>query len=112
MNWRMNKKIRVMIKEPGQAPKITKISNSPFAIEKLIEGRVDELIVGSDFVILHSGNGEHLPYCCTVCGKDFYGTVIFCGLISPNDDSGSLLADLPVSYHELRRVFPQLWAEE
>lgn len=47
-----------------------------------------------------------LPHNCSVCGVDFVGTIVFCGV------SGEEFADIPVGFQEFKAMFRNLWDEE
>jgi len=49
-------------------------------------------------------NGKE--YNCTICGVDFAGDIIICGV---KEDE---FADLPIEYNEAKKIFKNLWRQE
>lgn len=44
-----------------------------------------------------------LPNNCDICGVNFVGTIILCGI--DGDDFG----DIPLPYADIKRIMPNLW---
>ena len=95
------KKIKVIIKRPGEKPHSTWISNSLKNLQLTVDGHIETVTVTPDMVIICNEEGRirELPYNCTVAGIDFVGTVIFAGV---KDDE---FADIPYDYQEFRQNF-------
>lgn len=98
-------KISVVIKEPGKAPRLAHIENSLECLQETVGGYIETLTLHLDAVVIcdEEGRLKGLPYCCTVCGVDFVGTVIFAGV------SGDNLTDLPGDCRIWQRLYPSLW---
>ncbi len=98
-------KIKVIIKQPGRAPYVTNISNTLENLQKTVDGYIETVTVCSDLVIICNEEGKlrGLPHNCKVCGLDFVGTIIFCGI------DGDEFCDVPMCYSDAKRLFPHLW---
>ena len=105
----MSKKISVIIKEPGKNPRHVAISDSPRNLQATVGGEVDEILISSDLVILINKNQSELPECCEVCSRKLSGTIVFCGIGHPDEDAADELTDIPVSFQEFKKLFPDLW---
>lgn len=102
----MGKRIKVLIIEPGKAPRQARVLNTPEEIQKLVGGYVEETTVAEDLVVLSNSDSwlYKLNPCCRICNVDFAGTVILCG------KQKGAYSDLPVTWDELKQLLPQLWA--
>ena len=100
-------KIRVIIKDPGKKPRCVNISNTLENLQKTVGGYIETVTIASDMVIICNEEGRllDLPYNCNVCGIDYVGTIIFCGM------SEDEFCDLPVEYKELKWMLPGLWED-
>lgn len=101
------KKIGVLIKEPGKQPRHVNISDTLENLQRTVGGYIETVTVSADLVVICDDEGrlKGKPHCCTICGVDFVGTVILCGI------DGDEFADLPVGWKDLKAVLPQLWEE-
>ena len=101
----MGKRIKVLIIEPGKAPRQARVSSTPEEIQKIIGGYVEETHVCEDLVVLSRSDGWFcdLKACCEICGAVFFGTVILCG------KQKGAYSDLPLTWDELKELLPQLW---
>lgn len=101
----MSRKISVLIKEPGKSPRHVWISNTLENLQKTVGGYIETVTLFSDLVIIcdEEGRLKGKAPCCTVCGVDLVGTIIFAGV------EGDEFSDLPADYQTMKRLFPQLW---
>ena len=101
-------KIRVIIKDPGKKPRCVNISNTLENLQKTVGGYIETVTIASDMVIICNEEGrlQDLPYNCNVCGIDYVGTIIFCGV------SEDEFCDVPVEYKVLKGMLPELWEEK
>jgi len=104
----MAKKISVLIKDPGMKPRHVWISNTLENFQRTVGGYIETVTPGSDWCIICNEEGliHGLPYNCEICGVNFVGTIIICGV------KGDEFADLPVNYATIKKHFPQLWEVE
>lgn len=107
----MNKKISVIIKEPGKKPRHVNISDTGRNLQNTVGGEVGEILFATDLVILFNEKQEGLPECCQICGKTFNGPVIFCGIGHKTPDGADELLSVPVSFQQFKKLFPGLWEE-
>lgn len=75
----MAKKIKVIIKKPGCKPYGTSISPRPESLRRRFGREFKALRYMEDGCILCAKEENGLDYNCEYCGRDFYGTMIFCG---------------------------------
>lgn len=101
----MSRRIKVLIKEPNDNPQQITIPNRLSSLQLTIGGYIETVTIASDMVIICNENGKikDLPYNCSICGVDFYGTIILCGF------DGEEFADVPMRYDQAKRLFPALW---
>lgn len=94
-------KIKVIIKEPGKAPVLTEIENELGALQKIVGGYIETVTFAEDACIVCNEEGRllDLPYNCNVCGIDYVGTIIFCGV------SKDEFCDMPVSFGKMKQLF-------
>lgn len=100
-------KISVLIKDPGKKPRHVHIENSLKNLQVTVDGHIETMKLATDTVIICNEEGRlrGMPYCCTICGVDFVGTVVIAGVAREE------FADLPGSYQEWKRMLPSLWEE-
>jgi hypothetical protein len=98
-------KIGVCIKEPGKTPRHVNISNTLENLQRTVGGYIETVTLCSDLVIIcdEEGRLKRKKPCCNICGVDFVGTIILCGV-----EDGEL-TDLPCEWTDLKRLFPALW---
>lgn len=101
----MAKKIHVLIKEPGKNPRSVNISNSLENLQKTVGGYIETVTIAEDFLVICNKEGRlrRLPWCCEICGVDFVGTIILCGI------EGEEFGDIPITYQDAKRVLASLW---
>lgn len=101
-------KIKVLIKDPGKKPRSVYISNTLENLQKTVGGYIETVTLASDLVIICNEEGrlKNLPYNCHICGVDFVGTIILCGI------EGENLADIPCNYADAKMMFKSLWEDE
>jgi len=104
----MSQFISVLIKRPGEIPRHVNVSNSLEALQKNVGGYIEAVTIMEDVVVICNEEGrlKGLPYCCTIAGHDFVGDIIMAGV------DGCELADLPISWKELKVLFPALWMQK
>lgn len=98
-------KIKVIIKEPGKKPISTNISDSLQNLQRTVGGYIEIVPISKYCVIIcdEEGRIKGYPYCCSICGIDFFGTIIICGV------SGDDFADIPIDFQQAKRVFSNLF---
>lgn len=100
-------KIRVLTKRPGQVPRSTWIENSLKNLQNYVGGYIETVTLSTDFVVIcdEEGRLNGKEYNCTICGVDFVGDIIICGV--KKDE----FADLPIEYNEAKKIFRNLWRQ-
>lgn len=98
-------RIKVLIKDPGKAPREFDIENTLETLQHIVGGYIETVTLASDLVIICNEEGRlmNLPYNCDVCGIDFVGTIILAGV------AGEEFADLPGDMESWKSVFRRLW---
>lgn len=101
------KKIKVIIKEPGKKPRSTNISDSLQNLQRTVGGYIEVVPISTDCVIIcdEEGRIKGYPYCCRICGIDFFGTIIICGV------SGDEFADIQIDFKQGKMVFRTLFED-
>lgn len=101
-------KIRVLTKRPGQVPRSTWIENSLKNLQNYVGGYIETVTHAADCVVIcdEEGRLNGKEYNCTICGVDFVGDIIICGV---KEDE---FADLPIEYNEAKKIFRNLWRQE
>lgn len=75
--------ILVIIKEPGQAPRLEPLfENTLEAFQEAVDGYIEAVTIAEDLVIICNEEGRlrGLPFNVNVCGVGFVGTVIAVGV--------------------------------
>ena len=74
--------MKVIIKEPGQRPRVTEIENSLSALQQAVGGYIEMVTLAEDCCIICNEEGrlQGLPYNLTFCGVSFVGTILFVGI--------------------------------
>ena len=82
--------MKVIIKEPGQRPRVTEIENNLSALQQAVGGYIETVTFAEDCCIICNEEGrlQELPYNLTFCGVSFVGTILFVGV------AGDEFADL------------------
>ncbi|WP_296627671.1 DUF3846 domain-containing protein [uncultured Negativibacillus sp.] len=82
--------MKVIIKEPGQRPRVTEIENSLSELQQAVGGYIETVTLAEDCCIICNEEGrlQGLPYNLTFCGVSFVGTILFVGI------AGDEFADL------------------
>lgn len=89
--------MKVIIKEPGQRPRVTEIENSLSTLQQAVGGYIETVTLAEDCCIICNEEGrlQGLPYNLTFCGISFVGTILFVGVL------GDEFADLSKEYAEI-----------
>lgn len=100
-------KIKVIIKDPGYKPRSTNISDSLQNLQRTIGGYIEIVPISTDCVIIcdEEGRIKGYPHCCNICGINFFGTIIICGV------SGDEFADIPIDFQHAKKVFRTLFED-
>ena len=101
-------KIKVLIKHVGEKPYFCNVDNTLEALQKTIGGYIETVRLAEDMVIICDEEGiiNNSRYNTTICGAQFFGTILICGV------QGEEFADLPVSEDTVRRLFCGMFAEK
>lgn len=100
--------ISVLLKRPGEPPRNVNVSNSLEALQRNVDGYIETVTLAKDLVIICNEEGRlhGLPFNCMIRGITFLGTILIAGV------DGDEFADLPVSWNDLKKAFPNLWMED
>lgn len=101
----MSRKVSVIIKRPGEKPYKTNISDSLKNLQNTVGGKIETVRLCADmaFIVNEGGRLLGLPYNCTVCGIELYGTVIVIGV------NGDEFDDVSLTFYQAKKLFPQMW---
>lgn len=74
--------LTVVIKEPGELPRMAAVSNTLETMQQLVGGYIETATICSDFAIVCNKEGRlhGLPENVDVCGYSFVGTIVFVGV--------------------------------
>ena len=75
--------ILVVIKEPGQAPRVEPLfENTLEAFQEAVDGYIEAVTIAEDVVIICNEEGRlrGLPFNVNVCGIGFVGTIVAVGV--------------------------------
>lgn len=99
-------KIKVVIKQPGEMPYVTWISNTLENLQKTVGGDIETVTISADTVIICDGEGKlkKKEFNCVICGIEFVGTIIICGICE--DDFGNI----PIEFSDVKKLFPILFS--
>lgn len=99
------KMISALVKRPGEPPRHVNLSDRLESLQKTVEGYIETVTLTTDMVILCNEEGRlrDLPFNCMIKGITFVGTIVICGR---KDDE---FADLPCSWKDMKKLFPNLW---
>ena len=89
----MEKKILVIIKDPGQKPRVEPaFENTLENMQKTVGGYIETVTLATDLIFICDEEGRLKDYehNCSICGVDFVGTVIAVG--SKGENFASLKA--------------------
>jgi hypothetical protein len=98
-------KIRVLIKPAGQSAYFAEVENTLSCLQEIVGGYIETVTVAEDMVIIcdEEGRFKNSKYNCSICGVQFFGTVMLCGV------SEDEFASLPVSDKDIRLAFKNLF---
>lgn len=104
----MMSNIKVIIKRPGQAPRMTVIENSLEAFQRAVGGYIETYKICSDLCIVCNEEGKlkGLPFNVEYMGEQFVGNIIFAGV---NEDE---FTDFMYDMETFRRLMPHEWWPE
>ena len=83
--------ILVCVKNPGEAPHVEPLfENTLKAYQDAVGGYIETVTLFTDLVLICNEEGrlKGLPYNTTICGCDFYGTILAVGV--SGDDFASV----------------------
>ena len=97
--------ISALIKRPGEIPRHVNISNTLEALQKNVDGYIECVKICKDIVVIcdEEGRLKGKTYNCELCGYSFVGDILMVGL------DGEEFTDLPVSWTDMKVLFPHLW---
>ena len=99
-------KIKVIIKQPGQKPYVTHISNRLENLQKTVGGYIETVNVAGIVIICdEEGRIKRQPFNCKIGRTSFVGPVIFAGI---EDEKFS---SIPCEFRTFKKLFPQLFEE-
>lgn len=77
-----NALLTVVIKEPGELPRMAAVSNTLETMQQLVDGYIETVTICSDFAIVCNEEGllRSLPENVEICGNVFVGTIVFVGV--------------------------------
>lgn len=98
-------KIKVIAKLPNTMPYVTWVSNSLQDLQKFVGGHIEVVPLTTDTVVICNEDGrlKGLEHNCEICGIDFVGDIIICGV------DGEEFTDILVDIGIFKLVFPKLW---
>lgn len=108
-------KIKVIIKRPGRKPYSTYIENSQENLQRTVGAPIKAELLSLDMAVIHAerrkgiapdGRVWDLEHNCRLCGAEFYGEIVICGI------RGNVLTDLPINWQEAKQIFAKLWDDE
>ena len=99
--------IKVLVKKPGEFPVLMTIENTLEKLQWIVDGYIEAVSLTRDLVAIcdEEGRLKGKEHCCNIAGADFVGTIIIAGI------DGEDFGDLPATYHDLRRILPELWRD-
>lgn len=99
--------MKVLIKNPGETPILgAEIANTLESLQQHVGGNIETVRLCKDLTIICNEEGllRGLPYNCTICGADFVGPIIICGV------DGDEFCSVPVDdWRTMEALLPQLW---
>ena len=107
-NMKETEKIKALIKPVGEKPYFTEIENTLECLQGIVGGYIEAVALADDMVIICDEEGiiKNSRYNVTVCGVQFFGTVIVCGV------KGDEFSDIPLSEDNARRLFCSMFAKK
>ena len=93
-------KIKVIIKEPGEAARVDEIPNTLENLQKAVGGCIETVTVADDLVLVCDEEGwiKDLPYNVTLFGHQFFGTLLVAGV------RGDEFASVPGDINEVKKL--------
>lgn len=99
------KKIKVLIKRPGEPPRSVWISDTLENLQRTVGGYIEIVTLQRGLVVIcdEEGRLKGKPYNCTVRGVSFVGDIVIAG------QEGEELADYPSDFQTIKAAYPELW---
>lgn len=102
----METKVSVLIKDPGKNPRHVNISMNPENLRKYVGDCMEVYAPCSDACFISSAAGyPGILFNFTMFDHRFYGPVIFVG------KKDSEYSDVPISFNEAKKIFPEMFME-
>ena len=101
------RKIRVLIKRPGEMPYTAWMSDTLENLQRTVGGYIETVTLRRGLVVIcdEEGRLKGYPHNCTIDGIEFVGVIIIAGV------DGDEITSLLFGNYELRRLCPGLWSE-
>ena len=98
------KKIRVLIKRPGEMPYTAWMSNTLENLQRTVGGYIETVTLGCGLVVIcdEEGRLKGYPHNCTIDGIEFVGVIIIASV------SGDELSGCPFDRSFMLSAFPGL----
>ena len=100
----MERKVRALIKKPGEAAYIRHVEDKLEAWQEIVGGYIQTVTLFEDMTVICNEEGRllGLPFNCDILGCDFAGTIVIVGV------EGDEFADVPEE-EKMRKWFPNLF---
>lgn len=95
------KKINVIVKPVGKAPRVECIDNELKAFQKIVGGYIETVTIAADCCVVCNEEGRllGLPNNCVIAGVDFAGDVVLVGT------DGEEFTDVPMTLETFKLYF-------
>ena len=95
-------KIICLVKEPTMPIKWATVDNELHTFQSIVDGFIEVVYINKHLAVICNEEGriERKPYCCTIDGVHYVGTVILVGV------DGEEFADLNVSVKDIAEYIP------
>lgn len=100
----MERKVRALIKKPGEAACIRHVEDKLEAWQEIVGGNIETVTLFEDMAVICNEEGRllKLPFNCDILGCDFVGPIVIVGV------EGDEFADVPEE-EKMRKWFPTLF---
>lgn len=95
-------KIKAIVKRHDEPTgHMTFISNTLKNLQNIVDGYIETVTLASDLVIICNEEGRinDMPYNCEICGYQFFGDIIICGV------DGEEFSDIPITLDQWKKLF-------